>query len=330
MGTNGIRHMDMVNGLQAKKSIFKNRARRKQLGFYLLFLAFPILHFLVFYVYINFNSFLLAFREYFVDEELFTLTFKGTGFDNFVQGFKVLADNSSAIWNSLMMLAIQLFITTPLALLFSFYIYKKRPGTEFFRVMLFLPSILSAVVFGLLYQYICNDVFAWVSTEVFNAEKSVKFLADADTMVWAVIVFNILMGFGISVLTYSGTMSGINISLIESAELDGCTPFQELISIVIPMIWPTVVTFMIVSFSRVFTEQWQVLTILKRNPQQAENLGYFLFTRAMDGDFYIPSGETNNVSYSVMSAIGLILTAIVLPLTLVMRWAINKYGPKAD
>lgn len=320
--------MTKINGLQAEKSILKNRSKRKKLGFYLLFLAFPILHFLVFYVYINFNSFLLAFREYFVDEEQFVLTFKSAGFDNFVQGFKVLAQNSNATWNSIMMLAIQLFITTPLALLFSFYIYKKRPGTEFFRVMLFLPSILSAVVFGLLFQYIANDVVAWFSTKVFGAEKAVRFLDESKVL--AVIVFNILMGFGISVLTYSGTMSGINISLIESAELDGCTPFQEFIRIVIPMIWPTVVTFMIVSFSRVFTDQWQVLTILKRDPGAAENLGYFLFTRAMDGDFIVKKGETNNISYSVLSAIGLILTAIVLPLTMLMRWALNKYGPKAD
>lgn len=322
--------MTKINGLQAKKSIFKNRTQRKKLGFYLLFLAFPILHFLVFYVYINFNSFLLAFREYFVDEEQFKLTFKSAGFDNFVQAVKVLAQNSGATWNSIMMLAIQLFIITPLALLFSFYIYKKRPGTEFFRVMLFLPSILSAVVFGLLFQYLSNDVLGWVSTKVFGAQTPVRFLADSDTMIWAVIVFNVLMGFGISVLTYSGTMSGINISLIESAELDGCAPFQEFINIVIPMIWPTVVTFMIVSFSRVFTEQWQVLTILKRNPSKAENLGYFLFTRAMDGDFTVPADETNNVSYSVLSAMGLILTAIVLPLTMLMRWALNKYGPKAE
>ena len=304
--------------------------RRKKLWFYLLFIAFPVIHYLVFYVYINFNSFILAFREYYVDDAASILTFRSAGFANFAEGFKVLAANSGAISNSLIMLAVQLFITTPLALLFSFYIYKKRRGTEFFRVMLFLPSVLSAVVFGLIYQYISNDVIRMIQTEVFGIENATGFLSDTKTMFFAVVVFNILMGFGVSVLTYSGTMSGINVSLIESAELDGCSPLQEFIRIVIPMIWPTVVTLMIVSFSKVFTEQWQVLTLLKRNPLKVENLGYFLYTRALDGDFVVPKGETNNISYSVLSAIGLILTAIVLPLTLLMRWALNKYGPKAD
>lgn len=321
----------MAENIKSKKTFLgMTEKRRKKFWFYLLFIAFPVIHYLVFYVYINLNSFALAFRDYYVDDAESILTFRAAGFANFAEGFKVLAANSKTISNSLLMLAVQLFITTPLALLFSFYIYKKRRGTEFFRVMLFLPSVLSAVVFGLIYQYISNDVIRMIKTDVFGIENATGFLSDTKTMFLAVVLFNILMGFGVSVLTYSGTMSGINVSLIESAELDGCSPFQEFIKIVIPMIWPTVVTLMIVSFSRVFTEQWQVLTLLKRNPLNVENLGYFLFTRALDGDFTIPKGETNNISYSVLSAIGLILTAIVLPLTLLMRWALNKYGPKAD
>ena len=320
----------MTNKQETKKIFGMTKGRRKKLWFYLAFIAFPVIHYLVFYVYINFNSFLLAFRNYYVDDVTKTLTFNGAGFKNFAAGWQVLVSNGKVIGNSFLMLAVQLFFITPVALLFSFYIYKKRTGTEFFRVMLFLPSVLSAVVFGLLYQYISDDVFAWIQTNVFHAKDATYFLTDVKTRMWAVILFNVLMGFGVSVLTYSGTMSGINVSLIESAELDGCSPFHEFIHIVIPMIWPTVVTLMIVSFSRVFTEQWQVLTLLKRNPLSAENLGYFLYTRAMDGDFVIPAGQTNNISYSVLSAIGLILTAIILPLTLIMRWALNKFGPKAD
>ena len=321
----------MTNKFETRKSIFGlTKGRRKKLWFYLAFIAFPVIHYLVFYVYINFNSFILAFRNYYIDDSTKMLTFGAVGLKNFAEAWQVLVANSKVIGNSLLMLAVQLFAITPIALLFSFYIYKQRPGTEFFRVMLFLPSVLSAVVFGLLYQYISDDVFAWVQTNVFHAEDATYFLTDTKTRMWAVILFNVLMGFGVSVLTYSGTMSGINVSLIESAQLDGCSPVQEFIHIVIPMIWPTVVTLMIVSFSRVFTEQYQVFTLLKRNPLNAENLGYFLYTRALDGDFVVPAGQTNNLSYTVLSAMGLILTAIVLPLTLIMRWALNKFGPKAE
>ena len=107
------------------------RGRRKKLGFYLLFIAFPLLHYLVFYVYINFNSFILAFKDYYVDDVTKTLTYKNAGFANFVEGWKVLGQNIKVIGNSILMLAVQIFAITPVALLFSFYIYKKRPTRSF-------------------------------------------------------------------------------------------------------------------------------------------------------------------------------------------------------
>lgn len=312
-----------------KKLFGMNKARRKKFWFYLAFIAFPMLHYLVFYVYININSFILSFREYYNDDSVNKLVFKFSEFANFAEAFKILGEKVSYIWTSLLMLAIQLFVTTPLALLFSFYIYKKGAGTELFRVMLFLPSVLSAVVFGVLYVHISNEVIPWIQTELFHAEEGVKFLDNQGTQMFAVILFNILLGFGVSVLTYSGTMSGINISLIESAELDGANHVKEFFYIVVPMIWPTVVTLMIVSFSRVFTDQWQVYTLLSEtasgNP--VANLGYYLYVSALRGDFL---KSEYHPAYSVLSALGLILTAIVLPLTLVMRWALNKFGPKAD
>ena len=316
---------DISNKKTSKKGL--TQARRNKLIFYSILIAFPVLHYLVFYVYINFNSFILAFREYYVDSDLGVFTYRLVGFDNFLEALKILKTESLAVGNSFLLLAIQLFITTPLALLFSFYIYKKCPGTEFFRVMLFLPSVLSAVVFGLLYRYICGDVAVYIQEQLFHVEKGVNLLTDPSHQLFTVIIFNILMGFGVSVLTYSGTMSGINISLIESAELDGCNPLQEFIKIVIPMIWPTVVTLMIVSFSRVFTEQWQVYTLLQDTPGNATNLGYYLYARALYGSL---EQSGNNVAYTVLSALGLILTVLVLPATMIMRWALNKYGPKAD
>ena len=44
-----------------KSSIYKNK---RKLFFYLALMLIPVTHFLVFYVYINFNSFVLAFTSY--------------------------------------------------------------------------------------------------------------------------------------------------------------------------------------------------------------------------------------------------------------------------
>ena len=108
----------MEKNTRFEKTLFgMNKARRKKFWFYLAFIAFPMLHYLVFYVYININSFILSFREYYIDDSVNKLVFKFSEFANFAEAFKILGEKVSYIWTSLLMLAIQLFVTTPLALL---------------------------------------------------------------------------------------------------------------------------------------------------------------------------------------------------------------------
>ncbi len=316
----------MKNQIAANvESSVKLKPKVKRALFYAVFISFPVLHYLVFYVFINFNSFLMAFRTYNLDP-LKGMIHEFAGWKNFGDAWQLLVKSGDRIWMSVLFLAISLFFSTPLALLFSYYIYKKRFMSGVYRVMLFLPQILSGVILGLLYRYMCNQVAGWFAGKWFHTPAK-DLLTDPSSQVWMVIFFNVLMSFGVNVLTYSGTMSGINQSLIESAQLDGCNPLQEFLHIVIPMIWPTVATLAVVGFSRIFTEQWQVLTLLSLYPGKADNMGYYLYVQAMNGDFI--SSQTT-LAYGTLSALGLILTAFILPATMALRWALDKYGPKAD
>lgn len=316
----------MKNQIAANvESSVKLKPKVKRALFYAVFISFPVLHYLVFYVFINFNSFLMAFRTYNLDP-LKGMIHEFAGWKNFGDAWQLLVKSGDRIWMSVLFLAISLFFSTPLALLFSYYIYKKRFMSGLYRVMLFLPQILSGVILGLLYRYMCNQVAGWFAGKWFHTPAK-DLLTDPSSQVWMVIFFNVLMSFGVNVLTYSGTMSGINQSLIESAQLDGCNPLQEFLHIVVPMIWPTVATLAVVGFSRIFTEQWQVLTLLSLYPGKAENMGYYLYVQAMNGDFI--SSQTT-LAYGTLSALGLILTAFILPATMALRWALDKYGPKAD
>ena len=316
----------MKNQIAANvESSVKLKPKVKRALFYAVFISFPVLHYLVFYVFINFNSFLMAFRTYNLDP-LKGMIHEFAGWKNFGDAWQLLVKSGDRIWMSVLFLAISLFFSTPLALLFSYYIYKKRFMSGLYRVMLFLPQILSGVILGLLYRYMCNQVAGWFADKWFHTPAK-DLLTYPSSQVWMVIFFNVLMSFGVNVLTYSGTMSGINQSLIESAQLDGCNPLQEFLRIVIPMIWPTVATLAVVGFSRIFTEQWQVLTLLSLYPGKADNMGYYLYVQAMNGDFI--SSQTT-LAYGTLSALGLILTAFILPATMALRWALDKYGPKAD
>ena len=310
---------------QQNNSVYKNK---KKLFFYLLLMVIPVVHFLVFYVYINFNSFVLAFSNYTRADEGF-LVKSFASFSNFAEGVQELFKYPYRIKNSLLFTLGNIFLVTPLTLLFSFYIYKKGPCSGFFRVLLYIPQILSEVVIGLIFIKLCNSVIPTFAKEVLGIENVMGFLENPDTSLYFVFFFNSLFWFGVNMLLYSNTMSAINESIIESCHLDGANRIQEFWYIVLPMIYPTLVTMVVVMVSSTFTEQFKMYTLYSNRGDSIGNIGYFLYLQVQKSDVWVPPGTTE-VPYTVLSAIGLMLTAVVLPTTLIVKKLLTKYGPRED
>ena len=300
-----------------KKATLAN-IKRNRLLFYVIFMIFPVLHFLAFYVYVNFNNILLAFQT-------FTETTRGyvgkfAGFENFKIVIQTLSGGrSKMIVNSLLLFAVNMLVVTPLAVIFSYYIYKKFPCSGFFKLMLFLPRVVSSVVLVLLFQYIVEDVYV----ELFKADYGL--LTTNGFMV--VMIYNVWVGFGVNIMMYSGSMSGINESIPEAAQLDGANIVQEFFYITIPMIFPTITTFLVVGIATLFTDQMGLYTFFGENAN-FETVGYFLLIQSKYSDLVSPYPDT--LSYSQISAFGLMITAIILPLTLTIRHVFEKYGPSAN
>ena len=299
---------------------------KKEKLFYALFIAVPVIHFLVFYVYINFNSILLAFQEHPRGDGGYESSFVK------LKNFKAAWQNSfgAAGWirikNSLLMYLITLSVGTPLAILFSYYLFKKAFMGGFFKVILFMPQLLSGVVLGILFKQLTSTVYI----DVFGDATTTGLLTNPATKFGTVVVFNLLMGFGVNVLTYTSTMAGVNESLLESAQLDGANAWQELWYIVLPMIYPTVTTLLIVSFSHLFTEQFHLYTLFGTAANEVGSVGYFLYVQAQSSALSASEISEVYLTYPILAAMGLIFTAIILPTTLIARRLLEKYGPSAD
>ena len=131
--------------------------------------------------------------------------------------------------------------------------------------------------------------------------------------------------FGGSVLVYTSTMSGIPTEVVESAQLDGITPFKELIYITMPMIYPTFVTFMLVNVAALFTDQMHLYTFYgTTSGSLAPTLGYYIFKSADEW-----SSRLGN-NYAYLSALGVTLSAIAIPLTFGAKKLLEKIGPSFE
>ena len=296
------------------------RWRRDGIIFYSLMMLFPVVQFAIFYIGVNFNSFLMAFQRIDIAENTITWTFQ-----NFQQIWLELTEQNTLLQVSrvsLLSYALLLVIGTPLGLLFSYYIYKKLPFAGGFRVILFLPSIISAVVMVTIFQfYVERAVPAYVEA-LFG--KTIQGLLTNIHSRYAVIIFyNIWIGFGTGVLLYSNGMTNISQDVVESAHLDGADGVKEFWYITLPLVYPTLSTFLITGGAGIFTNQLNLYSFYGVSaPVGVQTFGYYLYTQTQ--------AATSDTAYPRLAAIGLILTVIAVPLTLIVKWALEKFGPSED
>ena len=304
---------------ESKKMGGLAKRNRQKLTFYWLMFAPLLLQFLIFYVYINFQSFALAFQKFDYDKGAFV----ANGFRNFTAIFKKFGEDGgsfqSSIVNSLELFFWTLVFGSALAIFFSYYIYKKHPGAGIFKIVLYTPHIVSSVVFVIMYMYFVDRAVP-AFYEKITGEYIMGLLDNQATERGMIMFFNIWISFGTQVLMYTGAMSGISDSIIESGELDGITPLKELIFIVLPSIWQTFITFMVVSVVNLFTNQMSLYAFYGTHAEKnLHTFGYYLYIEVL---------QAQNPQYPELSALGLLLTAVAVPLTLGVRWALNKFGPK--
>ena len=307
-----------------KKRINSRQIRRNV--FFACLVILPVIQFCICYIYVNINSFVLAFQDYSIEIGGGGYVVKFAYLNNFKEAFNILVDYRVMFLNSLQLFFWTTIVGLTLALLFSYYIYKKYPMSEVFRVVLFLPKIMSGVIFCLLYKQITNGVYKYVMDALFDM-KVQALLYNQDTALGAVLFFTVWIGFGVNVLMFSGSMSGIDESIVESAQLDGANTIQEFIYITVPMIWPTFVSFLTINFAAIFTDQMHLHTFYGTSTgiQNLETFGYYLYVKSSQAELV-----NSEPTFSVLAAMGLMMTAVMLPLTITLRKCLRKFGPSVD
>ena len=309
--------------------------KQKRMVFYILMFALPLLQFLFFYIYVNFNSFVIAFQKKTVIMGSLENGYEviATG-ENFKKAFEFFFSDTCGkmIWNSIQLLFCQLFIVTPLALLFSYYIAKEKAGSGFFRIMLYLPQVISVVVLGLLFQYVVGTVYPKVMEQYFDKEVIGLLLASSsyEQNFNTALIFTLWFSFGTNVLIYTGAMSGVDQSIVESAQLDGVNSLQEFIFIYVPMIFSTVTTFIITGIAGIFNNQMNLHIFFANSDGNVDVFGYYFYRITAMNIASGGSASGNWMSLNTLAALGLIATAILIPTTLVARKLLNKYGPSVE
>jgi raffinose/stachyose/melibiose transport system permease protein len=146
---------------------------------------------------------------------------------------------SKSIVNSLIVAGAKLFIEVPIALAFALILAWGVRGEKGFRVIYFLPTIISPVVAAQLFRHFYHDEFGELNNllRLVGLDSWTRYwLADPNTALGSAIVMLIWRAFGYGMLIFYAASKNIPKELFESARIDGCGFFQTQLKITIPLI----------------------------------------------------------------------------------------------
>ena len=287
------------------------KKNKERILFILFCVVVPIANFLIFYVGANFSAIAMAFTDV-----------KGNiSGENFVRLYREVVERTQfmeAVINTLKTFLI-LLVTFPFKVLVSYFIYKKIPGSRFYRIVFFLPMIVFSVAIAMVFIYmIAPEGFLaeWIA-QIAGLEPGIELLADsryANLTIWAYMIW---LGFPGDLIIWGGTFARIPEDVLESARIDGVSWWGEFKSIIVPMVWPTVALQMVLLACQIFGATGQVW-LLTKGEYGTHTISSWMYAQLLGGS----GGSYKSGVYNYMSAAGLVLTVIAILLsTIVRKWS---------
>ena len=280
-------------------------------------MAYPMLLFIVFYLVCNFGSLVMAFQK----RDFLGNVTGWVGFANFTKFVKDIAETelmSTALKNTCLMYGTDLLIVLPLQLLFSYYLFRKIPGHKAIRFIVMLPSIISGFVVCLVFKKFVEGALPSMMKNLFGLKTFPNLISEVKYTFKTVLFYNVWMSFTTALVMYSNAMNQVSDEILESGKIDGVEGgLQEMFYLVLPMI------FLITGFSAFLSMSGPLVAFFKFNaPQSSYTLGYFFYIQV--------AGSSSQIMYPYLAAGGLIMTIIMAPLTFLLKYVLEKYGPSTE
>lgn len=283
------------------------RRRNNPMGY--LFIAPALILYLVFNIWPIIRGFLMAFTDYrFVYPDT---RWAWNGLDNFV---RMTTDRRviESLSVSLKYTAIVLPVVIILALLLAVLISRVRTRTNFYRWVVYLPSILPVAVSFLMFREMYGAKFGFINTVLrnFGMSNPPEWLLDVHYALPAVAAAHIWIIFGFPTLLFLIGIYNIGEEMYEAAALDGANEWQKFRWLTLPLLKPTLAMVVILVLPGLLSVTDPMLILTQGGPQDStRTLGLRLYQVAFQqGDLRL--GYASAISLTMSLAVSVIVGII--------------------
>jgi N-acetylglucosamine transport system permease protein len=173
-----------------------------------------------------------------------------------VNNFKVLFKDAkfiASMQNTILLIVTVTIITFFFAIVFAAILTREKiKGQNFFRIVFYIPNILSVVVIAGIFSAVykpengmLNSIFS-----LFAGREVMVLWKDQPMVIVSIIIAMVWQAIGYYMVMYMASMAAVPMDLYESASLDGAGRLKQFFQITLPLIWTnirTTLTFFIIS-----------------------------------------------------------------------------------
>ena len=268
---------------------------------------------IVFFFIPFFQTFGLSFFDY--SSSIYNPTFNGL--DNYAKLFKEPIFYK-VMFNTFMYLviAVPFLVTFPLFL--AILINQKIRGITLYKILLYLPVIVSIVVAAIAFKWlyagqgILNYALSLINISPIN------WLIDTHWALFSVAVVTIWKGIGYYMMIYLASLMSVPQELYEACDIDGAGFLRKHLTVTIPHIMPTIAlvsTISTISAMKVFAE---IYVMTKGGPlDSTKTIVYYIYERAF---------ENLDLGYASALAVVLLIVVMIFSLINILCFEKNKYS----
>ena len=193
-----------------------------------------------------------VFRMSFFERGAYSPTETFVGLSN----FKVLSQDAkfiSAMQNTVLLIVTVTLVTFFFAIVFAAILTREKiRGQNFFRVIFYIPNILSVVVIAGIFSAIYKPENGMLNSilSAISGRDIMILWKDQQMVIISIIIAMVWQAIGYYMVMYMASMSAVPMDLYESASLDGAGRLAQFFQITLPLIWTnirTTLTFFIIS-----------------------------------------------------------------------------------
>lgn len=269
-----------------------------------LFLLAPwILVFVSIWLYPLIYSAFLSFHEY--NSLTGEATFIGLG--NYTAVFQ-----DDLFWHSLKVSSIFTLGTVPISTALALFLAillnsKLAMFKNFFRSILFLPSVTSIVVLALIFTNLyAKDGYLNLLLQAVNIPTPAKgWLLEPSTALYSIMAMDVWIATGYYMVLFLAGLQAISNDLYESARLAGASAWQQFRMITLPLLKPTLTFVLIINTIKSLQIFVEIIIMTKGGPlKSTTTVVYQIFKYAFD--------KTDMMGYASAIAYLLFLILIVI------------------